>query len=179
MMFRALAARFGVGLGMALLLATSAGAAQVVEGYGHVTAVDQPGVPPEPTLDYKVILSVTKAGPDGAPAMGLDHAARLANILDQFHVPANHRNIVVILHGPATLAVLNSVGVKAHGKSANPDAELIARLIAAGVRVDVCAQAMAGMKITRDELLPGIQVDESALTTLATLELKGYVPIFD
>ena len=37
--------------------------------------------------------------------------------------------------------------------------------------------AMAGLKVARSELLPGLQVDLSALTTITTLQLEGYVLI--
>ena len=46
--------------------------------------------------------------------------------------------------------------------------------MAAGVSVRVCGQAVAKWGIARSEILPGVQVDLSAMTTLVTLQLKGY-----
>ncbi len=151
----------------------------LVPGYGKVAPVENPGVKPDPALDYKVVMSVTKAGDAGSPPPALDKAARLANLLAQSGVPATHRHIVVVLHGPATVAVLNAAGMNARGKGVNPSADLIAQLKAAGVRVDVCGQALAGAKIGRGEVLPDVQVDLSALTTLSTLQLQGYALIPD
>jgi intracellular sulfur oxidation DsrE/DsrF family protein len=122
---------------------------QLVPGYGKTAPVENPGEKPDRALDYKVVMSVTKAGEAGAP------------------------------HGPATFAVLTAAGMTARGKGANPSEALIAQLKTAGVRVDVCGQALAGAKIARSEVLPDVQVDLSALTTLSTLQLKGYALLPD
>jgi intracellular sulfur oxidation DsrE/DsrF family protein len=170
---------------LCLIGATTASQAQtsamtpLVPGYGKVAPVENPGVKPDPALDYKVVMSVTKAGEAGEPPPALEKAARLANLLAQSGVPAGHRHIVVVLHGPATAAVLTAAGMTARGKGANPSQALIAELEAAGVRVDVCGQALAAAKIARGEVLPDVQVDLSALTTLSTLQLKGYALIPD
>jgi intracellular sulfur oxidation DsrE/DsrF family protein len=75
--------------------------------------------------------------------------------------------------------VLNDKGLKARKLASNPSADLIAKLVAAGVSVRVCGQALAGAKIARDEVLPGVQVDLSALTTVSTLQLRGYALLVD
>jgi intracellular sulfur oxidation DsrE/DsrF family protein len=136
--------------------------------------VENAGERPDPTVDYKLVMSVTDDGGGDAPAPALDTAARLVNLLAQSGVPAVRRHIVVVLHGPATLAVLNETGLKARGKTVNPSAPLIAKLTEAGVSVRVCGQALAAAKIARSEVLPQVQVDLSALTTLSTLEMRGY-----
>jgi intracellular sulfur oxidation DsrE/DsrF family protein len=151
----------------------------LVAGYGKTVTVENAGERPDPTLDYKVVMSVTKAGEDAAPPPALDKAARLVNLLAQSGVSADHRHIVVVLHGAATSAVLNEAGLKARGKTVNPSAELIAKLTAAGVSVHVCGQALAGAKIAHSEVLPQVQIDVSALTTLSTLQLRGYALLPD
>ena len=94
-------------------------------------------------------------------------------------MPAGHRHVVVILQAAATTGVLNPAGLKARGMTNNPNADLIAKLNAAGVSVRVCGQALAGAKIARSEVLPGVQVDLSALTTVSALQLKGYALLVD
>jgi len=151
----------------------------LIPGYGAVAPVEHPGERPDPSLDYKVVMNVTKPGEPGAPPPGLEKAARLANLLAQSAVPASNRHIIVVLSGPATGAVLTEAGMKARGKGVNPSAQLIGALTAAGVSVRVCGQALAAAKIAQSEVLPGIQVDLSALTTLSTLQLKGYALLPD
>jgi len=151
----------------------------LIPGYGEVTPVENAGERPDPALDYKVVLNATKGGGNDAPAPFLDKAAKVANLLAQSGVAAGHRHIVVILQGPATLAVLNPVGLKARNLARNPSADLIAKLNAAGVSVRVCGQALAAAHIGREEVLPGIQVDLSALTTVSALQLRGYALLVD
>jgi intracellular sulfur oxidation DsrE/DsrF family protein len=151
----------------------------LISGYGKAVPVENAGEQPDPAIDYKVVVNATKAGEDGAPPPALDKAARLANLLAASGVPTSHRHLVVVLSGPATLAVLTDAGEKSRGKAANASAELIAKLVAAGVQVHVCGQALAGAKISQSEVLPGIQVDLSALTTLTTLQLRGYALLPD
>jgi len=151
----------------------------LIAGYGVVTPVENAGERPDPAMDYKVVLNATKAGGDDAPPPFLDKAAKVANLLAQSGVPANHRHVVVILQAAATTAVLNEKGLKARGLSRNPSAELIDKLNAAGVSVRVCGQALAQAKIARDEVRPGVQVDLSALTTVSGLQLRGYALLVD
>lgn len=151
----------------------------LIADYGKTVPVPNPGERPDPALDYKVVLSVTKTGEAGAPPPALEKAARLANLLAESGVPAAHRHIVVVLHGPATAAVLNAAGLQARGKTDNPSARLISELTDGGVSVRVCGQALAGAKIARSEVLPQVQVDLSALTTLSTLQLRGYALLPD
>jgi intracellular sulfur oxidation DsrE/DsrF family protein len=146
----------------------------LIADYGSSVAVENASELPDPTLDYKLVLSVTERWPEDEPAFGLDTAATLLNLLAQSGVPAEHRHIVLVLHGDATLSVLNETGLKAHDMDANPSAPLIAKLVAAGVSIRVCGQAMAAAGITRSEVLPEVQVDLSAITTLATLQMRGY-----
>ncbi len=151
----------------------------LIADYGKTAPMENPGERPDPALDYKVVMSVTKASDDGAPPPALEKAARLANLLAQSDVPAAHRHIVVVLHGPATAAVLNEAGLKARGKTSNPSARLISELTGAGVSVRVCGQALAAGKIARSEVLPEVEVDLAALTTLSTLQLRGYALLPD
>lgn len=173
------AALFALALAPALTHAETRPMPPLISEFGKTAPVENAGERPDPAIDYKVVMSVTKAGEEGAPPPALEKAARLANLLAQSGVPANHRHIVVVLHGPATAAVLNEAGLKARGKTSNPSAALIARLTQAGVKVDVCGQALAGAKIARTEVLPQVQVDLSAITTLSTLQLRGYALLPD
>lgn len=162
-----------LGAGLAPLSASAAAAPAIAE-YGKVAPVENPGQAPDPAMDYKVVISLTGGDLANGHLKGLEAAARLVNLLTEAGVPANHRHIVVVLHGAATPAALNEAGAQAHLKGPNPNADIIAKLQAAGVSVRVCSQALAGWKFARSEVMPSIEVDYSAMTTITTLELKGY-----
>jgi intracellular sulfur oxidation DsrE/DsrF family protein len=151
----------------------------LIPGYGEVTPIESAGERPDPAVDYKIVLNATKGGGGDSLVPFLDKAAKVANLLAQSGVPAGNRHVVVILQAAATTGVLNAAGLKARGMANNPNADLIAKLNAAGVSVRVCGQALAGAKIARSEVLPGVQVDLSALTTVSTLQLKGYALLVD
>ena len=80
------------------------------------------------------IFDVSQGGADDRPLKGLDRVARLVNMLAAGGVDADQRQIVVVLHGAATPAVLSDAAWAARGKGdANPNSALIRSLIAAGV----------------------------------------------
>ncbi|MGN6374595.1 MAG: DsrE family protein [Sphingomonas sp.] len=171
-------------LPVALLAAPATAAPQatpVIAGHGAIHPVPNAANRPDPGLDYKVVFSVTTAAPAPDKANpGLEKVARLLNLLGDGGVPAGHRHVVPIVHGAATLLVLSgkAYGARFNG-AANPDADLLAKLKAAGAPVHVCAQALAGFGIADDQVDPNVVIDDSALTTMATLQLKGYALIAD
>ena len=56
----------------------------------------------------------------------------------------------------------------------NPHTPLIEELVNYGVKVVVCGQSLVKRKISKEMLIPGIEVATSALTTLTTYQLQGY-----
>ena len=61
----------------------------------------------------------------------------------------------------------------------SPNAALIAALQKAGVSIRVCSQAMVGNEIMPNQVASGVEIDDSALTTLANLQIRGYALIPD
>ena len=89
-------------------------------------------------------------------------------------------DIVITLHGQAANSVLTPAAfARRYNGAANPDAELLKQLDAAGVSVRLCGQSMIGQGFSRDELNPVVKVDVAAITTMATLQLQGYAIIQD
>lgn len=150
-------------------------AAAVVPGYGKIIAVPHAANRPDPHLRYRVIFSVTK--PAAAPAAvnpSLDKVARFLNLLGSEGIRPAKGDVVVIVHGGATPLVLSDQAYRARTGVANPNIALVRELASAGVAVHVCAQALHGQKISEADVAPNIVVDLSALTTIATLQLKGW-----
>lgn len=89
-------------------------------------------------------------------------------------------DVVVIVHGPATPIVIEDAAyAKKTGNVSNPNRPLIAALTRAGVSVRVCSQALVGNKIDPAVVEKGVEVDVSALTTMAALQLRGWALIPD
>ncbi|MEQ1886210.1 MAG: DsrE family protein [Bryobacteraceae bacterium] len=150
---------------------------------GAPVAKDVPGAKqlPNPNTIYKVLFSTGKPAPDAKTANpALTAVANYVNTLAKHGVPVEHRKIVVMIHhrGEGWQMILNN---DAHRRSTegldNPNIEMIQKLQAAGVQFRVCGQLLLARKVSQAELLPGIQTDLWAMTSLVDLQLDGYVHI--
>ena len=151
----------------------------LVPGFG--AGRDLPGahLAPDPNTEYKVVfdLTVTDENLDD-PYPFLPAIAVYMNTLQKFGVPAENRKIAIVLHQGSGLIGLKNEEFKARndGKD-NPNIELIQKLGAAGVTFHICGQGVLAREIDPEDLLPEIQVDYWALTTLIELGRQGYVKI--
>lgn len=133
---------------------------------------------PDPGLVYKVVFDLSTAGPTDKADPRLLSAARYLNSLAEYGVPPIRRAFVVVFHGTATQYAMNNTAFAArHHGAPNPDAALIARMKAAGVSFRVCGQGMIAQHIRPQDLLPTVQMDLWALSTLVNLQLHGYVHV--
>ncbi len=171
----------------AILLTVSSGAMAidprhpVVEGYGEIVPVPGAKERPDRSVRYRVLFSVTKAASTPAQVNpNLEKVARFLNLLGADGVRVTPGDVVVVIHGPATALVMNDTTYAERTKVANnPNLALIAALRSAGVSVRVCSQALVGNKVDPATVEKGIEVDVSALTTMATLQLRGWALIPD
>jgi intracellular sulfur oxidation DsrE/DsrF family protein len=154
---------------------------RLVPDFGAYVDVTDPFQQPDPTLRYKVVFSVSQpARTPGAVHQGLERVARMVNLLGHYGVKLQPGDIVVTLHGPAAKSALTAAAfAKRYNGEANPNAELIKQLTAAGVSVRLCGQSMMGAGFARNEINPDVKVDVAAITTMATLQLRGYAIITD
>lgn len=153
----------------------------VISGYGAITPVEGAAERPDRSLRYRVLFSLTKAAasPDKVNP-SLEKVARFLNLLGANGVRPAPGDVVVIIYGPATpIVVDDNVHATKTGNAANPNFALIGALERAGVSVRVCSQALLGNKIDPAQVEHGIEIDVSALTTMATLQLRGWALIPD
>ena len=150
---------------------------------GAPVARDVPGAKelPNPKTIYKVVFSIGKPSPDAKKAnSALTTIANYVNTLAKYGVPLEHRKIVVMIHhrGEGWEMILkNDAHRRATEGLDNPNIEMIQKLQAAGVNFRVCGQLVVARKIDPNDILPGIQTDLWAMTSLVDLQLDGYVHI--
>ena len=152
-----------------------------IANYGAIAPLTGNETRAAPGLRYRLVFNVTKAAatPDKVNP-SLDKVARLLNLLARDNIRPVPGDIVVIVHGAATPIVANSTAYAAKTKAGlNPNLDLIDKLRAAGVTVAVCSQALHANRMSAKQLAPGIRIDLSAMTTLATLQLRGWALIPD
>jgi intracellular sulfur oxidation DsrE/DsrF family protein len=134
---------------------------------------------PDPALTYKIVFDIGK-GADKIDDVnpGLTAISRYFNTLAKGGVPADHRKFVVVFHQEGTEIALNNAAYKAlKDGHDNPNIALIRSMKQAGVDFRVCGQGVLSRKIDMATILPEIQIDQWAMTTITTLQLRGYVRV--
>jgi len=144
-------------------------------------AKDIPGAKelPDPKTTYKVVFDIATAAPKVDQVNpGLTAVVRYLNTLAKNGVPAGHRKIAVVLHQNATEIILNKEAFRARNDGHdNPNVALIQSMKRAGVDFRVCGQSVLAHNIDPKTIMPEIELDLWALTTLVNLELRGYVHV--
>jgi intracellular sulfur oxidation DsrE/DsrF family protein len=134
-------------------------------------------VQPDKTTQYKVIFDVTSAGEAKGVNSPLFHIARAVNIMASAGVPLKNLHYVAIIHGKATHIVMDNASYKKRYGKDNPNLDLIAKLAAAGVKLEVCGQALHGEKIKHEWVDKHVTITLSALSSNIIWETKGYAYI--
>jgi len=148
----------------------------IIDGYGGV--VPLPDAAEQPRKGTKVVFDVTAAAPEaGKPVPALERAAVLLNLAGASGLRATDLEIVLVLHGDATLAALDDRAYRARVGRGNENAELIERLNKAGVKVMVCGQSLKkkGLEITA--VRADVTVAASALTAVLNHQQRGFACI--
>lgn len=141
----------------------------VIKAYGPAAAVPDAITIPAGTR-FKVAFDVRDAGEGDKPNRTLETAARFINMHAEAGVPLENIRLAVVVHGPAHRDLLK---VDARSEP-NPSAALIEQLLANGVQIHLCGQTAAFYDVEAKDLLPGIQMSVSAMTSHALLQQNGY-----
>ena len=146
----------------------------VFEDYGP--AADIAATMPIPEgATFRVAMDAAKQADEGVN-LTLFSAARLINMHAKAGLPVDATQVAVVVHGKATLDLLNAEAYAARFDGAeNPNTALIAALTDHGVRIILCGQSAAAQGVDEtNDLLPGVEVALSAMTAHALLQADGY-----
>jgi hypothetical protein len=134
---------------------------------------------PDPSLTYKIVFDIGKASPKiDEVNPGLTFISRFFNTLAKGGVPADHRKFVVVFHQEGTELALNNAAYKAlKDGHDNPNIAIIHSMKLAGVDFRVCGQGVMSRKIDMATINSDIQIDQWAMTTITTLQLRGYIRV--
>lgn len=157
------------------------GRTSAIAGYGGTNTPAGAHERPDRALRYRVLFNVTKgAAAPGDISPSLNKVARLMNLLADDGIHPAPGDVVAIVSGDATTAIMTDSSYAARtGAAANPNLALIERLRAAGVTVAVCSQALHAHDVAVADVSPLVRVDVSALITLSNLQLRGWALIPD
>ncbi|MCR9084963.1 MAG: DsrE family protein, partial [Cyclobacteriaceae bacterium] len=105
----------------------------------------------------------------------VDNVARLMNLHGLAGVPKERLHVKVVVHGGAIFSILNNENYKERYKVDNPNAPVFAALREAGADILVCGQSMILRGLKKEDLVEGVEVAHSMLTTATTYVPQGYV----
>jgi intracellular sulfur oxidation DsrE/DsrF family protein len=149
-----------------------------VAGYPAAKDVVNAHEKPDPNTDYKVVFSIAAIAKPGEIHPMLKTMAQYLNTLAHNGVPASHRHLAAVFHqGGGEIVMTNDAYKARFNGQDNPNVALIHELKQAGVDFRVCGQGLLGRKIDQSQVLPDIQVDLWAMTTMVNLQLRGYVRV--
>lgn len=151
----------------------------LVKQYGGVALKPEAAFQPDPALNYKVLFDIRETSNDaGEVNQGLDHVAKLFNLLAPAKIKPGDTAVVAILHGPAVVAALNDENYRKKFGIANPNSALIKELTRYGVKICACAQTMAKQEIAYNSLHEDVALALSSLTVMINCQLENfaYVP---
>lgn len=172
---------FGVSRGPASLSATDpsrrpdepAYIHPAISGYGKV--VKLPQAAQQPRADSKIVVDITKGGDADKLNSGIEKVCRFVNIYAGAGKVSAKVDIAVVLHGEATLAVLDDqVYSTRFSTQANPNLDCLSKLKQAGVKIYVCGQSLIGKGAKPAEVSEHAIVAVSALSSLVNLQSDGY-----
>lgn len=147
----------------------------VIKGYGQAVPLPNAAVQPDKNRTYKMVFLIATA-PDDAKEVshGIDHLARMYNMLQILGVPPKNLKIVAVFTGPATFDVMNNDVYRDKYKQDNPNLKALQELKQAGAELYVCGQAMHYLKLDEKQLSPDVKMATSALVVLTVYENQGY-----
>lgn len=146
----------------------------IIKGFGPVAAVTEAQALPEDTR-FKVAFDTATGSKGEALNRTLESAARFINMHGAAGVKPENIDVAVVIHGGAAFDLLSTDAHKARRDGAdNPNIILIDALTDAGVQIILCGQTAAYRDITKDDLLPNVELALSAMTAHAQLQQSGY-----
>ncbi len=155
--------------------ATGDPAHPAIADYGAVQPRPDAAVQPSADKRYKVVFDISKQSKSkDRPNPGLRVVARQVNVFASAGVPLDHLKFVAVIRGPATTSVLTDAAYDKQFGHKNPNTQLIAALHKAGIKVDVCGQALSKHDYANDSVNSNVTIALSALSTLAIYQKRGY-----
>lgn len=103
-----------------------------------------------------------------------DSVARFINMHVAAGVPEKNIDLAIVVHGKASLDLLNNVHYQKKYTLDNPNRPLLHALMENNVRVILCGQSAAAHEIEVSQLIEGVEVELSAMTAHALLQQAGY-----
>ena len=123
---------------------------------------------------FKIAFDVGDGAEKGAQNNHINSLARFINMHVAHGVKPENIQLALVVHGGASVDVLENSFYKARFEKDNKNQSLIKQLLANNTVVYVCGQSATHMKVVPEQLIPGVKMALSAMTAHAQLQQQGY-----
>ena len=148
----------------------------VIRSTGGIYEVPFAVEKPDPGLSYKIVIDMqTAEGNNSNMAFSVNNLARMINLHAVGGV--SDLEVVGVLHGASTKAVMSNEAYKKRYGVDNPNSEVIKELVSKGVKLFVCGQSLIARDVDPDDVMPEIKIATAALTVLTTYQLRGFAAL--
>lgn len=148
----------------------------IVKGFGGIYEIPDATERPDGTLEYKILVDLTTPSEDPKQiSRFVDNVARLMNLHGLAGVTKDRIKVKVVLHGGGIFNLLNDENYKKKYEVNNPNLPVFEALEEAGAEILVCGQSLIARNLKTSDLWPGVTVAHSALTTITTYAMQGYI----
>ena len=168
-------------LSVAALFISFSSAAQtpqfpIVKGFGGIYEIPDATERPDGTLEYKILVDLTSPSEDPKQiSRFVDNVARMMNLHGLAGVTKDRIKVKVVLHGGGLFSALNDGNYKKRYEVDNPNLAVFTALEEAGAEILVCGQSLIARNLKTADLWPGVTIAHSALTTITTYSMQGYI----
>lgn len=146
-----------------------------IHGAGGVLPVAPNALMPSPTAVHRLYVDIDNdTAMHGDVSAGLHTAAKILNLYALAGVPADKVNLVVLFYGEGVNLALSDEAYEKKFGHPNPNANLLAQLRQAKVKMVVCGQALGHQSFVAEDIRPGMALALSALTAREELQAAGY-----
>jgi len=136
-----------------------------IADFGQIASVESDLAIPKKAR-FKLRYDVKDAATEGELNRTFVGAARFLNMSVENGVAPDNVDLAIVVHGGATKDLTNREG--------NANAPLVAALIDKGVDIYLCGQSAAAYEVSKEDLLPGVQMSLSAMHAHVILDARGY-----
>ncbi len=168
------------GLLFCLLIPTQILAQEPTVQIGNHSVVQLPTAAHQPRAGTKLLVDLTSGSDAAHLNPGLEKVAKYLNIYANGGAVPTKVQIAVVIHGDATLCVLNAKAYTEKFETAgNPNLKLLEELHKSQVELYVCGQSLISKGSSPDDVAEFVRPAVSALTAVVNLQADGYayVPI--
>lgn len=147
----------------------------VIADYGGIWDVPEATVKADENLNYKIVIDMNSGSE--SPEMinpALNNVARMLNLHAVAGADPESMQVILAIHASTTYAIMTNKGYRAKYGIDNPNLKLISQLHEAGVKLTVCGQSLIAREVAFNEVLEHVEVATSMLTTVTTLQNRGY-----